>query len=352
MDARADVPAGGAALSVRDLSPADHDWATKLLSEYGGGTRMMARLGELIDPLSMEGLVAESNGSPVGLVTISETERGMELLTVHSAVQGIGAGTLLIETALQVAVASDAPRLWLVTTNDNLEAIRFYLRRGMRVAAVHAGAVEVDREQLKPQIPLVNPSNGIAIRDLVELELATDGGGRLPERRFPLIEDLDALPSEPVGYLLRELFEDAPGFLARLAEARPFGDDAGLLGHARDVARSLTEDEQVELLAAHPRIGAAPASVSAQSRAEQGYERPDDATPSWVTEELAALNDAYERLFGFRFVVFVAGRPRQEILSILERSLHDDREAELRRGLDDVVHIAADRLTRLRGEGA
>ena len=64
------------------------------------------------------------------------------------------------------------------------------------------------------------------------------------------------------------------------------------------------------------------------------------------------LNDAYERIFGFRFVVFVAGRPRSEIVPILERSLRDDRVAELRRGLDDVVYIAADRLRTLRGPTA
>ena len=68
-----------------------------------------------------------------------------------------------------------------------------------------------------------------------------------------------------------------------------------------------------------------------------------------MAEELEALNDAYERIFGFRFVIFVAGRPRSEIVPILETSLRDERISELRRGLDDVVYIAADRLATLRG---
>jgi 2-oxo-4-hydroxy-4-carboxy--5-ureidoimidazoline (OHCU) decarboxylase/GNAT superfamily N-acetyltransferase len=334
-------------LRVRDFVEEDHDWARRLLADHSGGTHRVARLGELIDPLTREGLVAEQGGEPLGLLTVDESGRGLEVLTLHSVVSGRGAGTLLLATALEVAIASDAPRLWLVTTNDNLPAIRFYLHRGLRVAAVHAGRVDADRAALKPQIPERNAENGIPIRDYIEFELLLDGADRLPERRFPLVEDLDRLPREAALDALRPLFEHGTGFVERLIDERPFGSDEGLIGAAHDLARILTEPEQVALLDAHPRIGADPASVSAMSHAEQGYDRPA-GTPGWVGEELEALNDAYERVFGFRFVIFVAGRPREEILPILERSLRDERDAELRRGLDDVVYIAGDRLARLR----
>lgn len=337
-------------LDVRDFVPADRAWATALLGEHGGGVPQVARYGELLDPLAHEGIVAELDGRPVALLTVSESDKGLEVLTLHSEVRGVGAGTRLLETALRVAVASHAPRLWLVTTNDNVDAIGWYLRRGLHVAAVHAGGVDVDRVRLKPQIPHANPENDLPIRDYVELELRTDAGDRLPRVPFPDIADLDRLPAAPAERQLRTLFEDAPRFLGRLAAARPFGSDSGLIAHAQDLARTVPEDEQVELLDAHPRIGADPSSVSVLSHAEQGYDRTDaPTTPIWVTEELEALNDAYERVFGFRFVVFVAGRSREEILPILERALHDEREGELRRGLDDVVDIAADRLATLRG---
>lgn len=336
------------ALEVRDFEPADRDWARRLLAAYGGGTHVMARLGELLDPLECPGIVAEIDGRPVALATVNESSAGLEILTLHSETPGVGAGTRLLETGLRVAAASDAPRLWLVTTNDNLEAIDWYLRRGMTVAAVHADAVTRDREALKPGIPLANPDNGIPIRDLVELEIATADGDALRFMPFPHISDLDALPSESAAYELRPLFEDAPRFLARLADLRPFESDAGLMDRAHELARSLPEDEQIELLNAHPAIGADPATVSALSRAEQGYDRPQGDAQPWVAEELEVLNEAYERIFGFRFVIFVAGRPRAEIVPILERSLRDERVSELRRGVDDVVFIAADRLAKLR----
>lgn len=335
------------ALDVRDLEPADHDWARALIGAHQGGDHRVARLGELLDPAEQEGIVAEVDGRPVGLLTAHETDRGLEVLTLHSEVGGLGAGTRLLEVALRVADASHAPRLWLVTTNDNIDAIRWCLRRGFTVAAVHAGAVDADRATIKPTIPAVNPVNGLPIRDFVELEIDPTVPA-LPRRRFPLIGDIDALPPEPAAALLGPLFEDAPRFVDRLAAERPFGDDATLIARARDLARNLPEEAQIELLNAHPRIGADPDAVSALSHEEQGYGEDRPNPEPWVADELEALNDAYERIFGFRFVIYVAGRPRSAIVPILETSLRDERISELRRGLDDVVHIAADRLAGLR----
>lgn len=335
------------ALDVRDLEPADHDWARALIGAHQGGDHRVARLGELLDPAEQEGIVAEVDGRPVGLLTAHETDRGLEVLTLHSEVGGLGAGTRLLEVALRVADASHAPRLWLVTTNDNIDAIRWCLRRGFTVAAVHAGAVDADRATIKPTIPAVNPVNGLPIRDFVELEIDPTVPA-LPRRRFPLIGDIDALPPEPAAALLGPLFEDVPRFVDRLAAERPFGDDATLIARARDLARNLPEEDQIELLNAHPRIGADPDAVSALSHEEQGYGEDRPKPEPWVADELEALNDAYERIFGFRFVIYVAGRPRSAIVPILETSLRDERISELRRGLDDVVHIAADRLAGLR----
>lgn len=324
------------------------------MSANGGGRREVARLGELLDPLRLAGLVAELEGRPIGLATVHETpERGFEVVTLHADPRGQGAGTALLETAWHVAAASGHHRLWLVTTNDNLEALHFYLHRGMRVAAVHPDAVARDR-QLKPEIPAFNGDNGLPIRDLIELELPTgEGASDLVSVAFPRIEDLDLLPAESFVAEVAPLFEGAPRFTARLAAARPFGSDARMVEAAFDVAHAMPEEERVELVEAHPRIGAAPESVSAASYHEQGYaeESPEEAETARAYEELAMLNAIYEQRFGFRFVVFVAGRPKTAIVPLLEHALRNDREAELRRALDDAIYIANDRLRRLRGLG-
>jgi 2-oxo-4-hydroxy-4-carboxy--5-ureidoimidazoline (OHCU) decarboxylase len=163
------------------------------------------------------------------------------------------------------------------------------------------------------------------------------------------VEELDTMAPDAFAAAVEPLFEGAPSFVRRLADARPFETDDGLFAAARAVAREMPDAEQVELLNSHPRIGADAATVSPQSHTEQGYDEDAGPDESWVADELAALNEAYEGLYGFRFVVFVAGRPRADIIPILEHALRADRDEELRRGLDDLVLIAHDRWEKLRG---
>ncbi len=158
---------------------------------------------------------------------------------------------------------------------------------------------------------------------------------------LPEVDELNTLPTDAFADALAPLFEGAPRFLRRLADARPFDSDATLLAGAREVASITPEDEAIELLQAHPRIGALPAEMSMQSRAEQEDGRFLDTL---VETELEALNSAYEEQFGFRYVVFVAGRPRAEIVPLMKAALGNDRPAELRRAVNDVMAIAADRL--------
>ena len=153
---------------------------------------------------------------------------------------------------------------------------------------------------------------------------------------------LDSAPEEAFVAAMAPLFEGAPPFLRRLAAARPFGSAEVLFARAEEIALAMPEDEQIELVDAHPRLGAPPATVSAFSHREQGYDR--DTTEA--IEALERLNAAYERRFGFRFCVFVAGRPRSALVPVLEAALAADRRTELRRALRDVVAIARDRASR------
>ena len=128
---------------------------------------------------------------------------------------------------------------------------------------------------------------------------------------------------------LGELFEGRTRFVEQLAQL----EDP--LGRARDVAAALSDDEKKEVLDAHPAIGAT--ALGTRSAAEQGT----DEAP-----ELKALNRAYEDRFGFRFVVFVNGRPKRELVPILQERLTRTREEELTTALDELVAIAQDRWQR------
>ena len=129
---------------------------------------------------------------------------------------------------------------------------------------------------------------------------------------------------------LAELFEGRTKFVERLALV----EDP--LQHARTVASELSDDEKKEVLDAHPAIGAT--STSERSRREQGTD--DDPA---VLAELATLNGEYEARFGFRFVVFVNGRPRREIVPVLRERMTRSREEELQTAVDELVQIAINR---------
>jgi 2-oxo-4-hydroxy-4-carboxy-5-ureidoimidazoline decarboxylase len=169
------------------------------------------------------------------------------------------------------------------------------------------------------------------------------------------MEVLDRISAGIFAATMAPLFEGAPRFLGRLAVARPFGSLESLFDHARQVAHAMPIAEQLELIDAHPRLGAPPPSVSALSFVEQGYgqEAADLAAQdaegerARVAADLDRLNAAYEERFGFRYCVFVAGRPRSELLDGMRAALEGDRPTELARALDSVVDIAQDRASKL-----
>jgi len=137
---------------------------------------------------------------------------------------------------------------------------------------------------------------------------------------------------------LAAIFERAPV----LAERVRGTDSASIIASARSEIERMTEGERIGVLNAHPRIGADLESLSTLSRREQGGGA-DGAT----LQDLAAMNDDYERKFGFRFVVFVAGRSKAEIVPVMRERLSRTRGDELATGIDEFLAITHDRLERI-----
>jgi 2-oxo-4-hydroxy-4-carboxy--5-ureidoimidazoline (OHCU) decarboxylase len=142
------------------------------------------------------------------------------------------------------------------------------------------------------------------------------------------------LPRQLTVDELAELFEGRTRLVELLSET----EDP--LGRADDVVARLDEADKLEALSAHPAIGQR-SGLSERSAVEQGSDR-DPA----VLSELAHLNQVYEEKFGFRFVVFVAGRPKRDVLEVLRTRIANTREQELDTGCHELVAIARDRWTR------
>ena len=134
---------------------------------------------------------------------------------------------------------------------------------------------------------------------------------------------------------IEEALEGSTPLALKVRAGGPYPSAAALLASMRATLPTLTETEKIATLTAHPRIGEDPRRLSSRSLQEQGA----DALP-----ELDRLNAEYERRFGFRFLVFVNGRTKSQIVEVLRGRMHRAREDEMAEGLRAIVDIAEDRL--------
>ena len=156
------------AFEVRALRAAERRWLAEHLELAWGSTTVVSR-GRGHDASALPSLVATAGEELVGLATYELDGVACQIVTLEAFRPQAGVGSALLAAVADHARSHGCRRLWLVTTNDNLDALRFYQRRGMRLIAVHAGAVDAARA-LKPEIPRIG-NHGIPIADELELEL-------------------------------------------------------------------------------------------------------------------------------------------------------------------------------------
>jgi len=126
--------------------------------------------GEVVDMRLADGFIAYKDETILGLITYRYISRDCEILSLDSLKENQGIGTALIGKVKETAVAAKCERLKLITTNDNIHAIRFYQKRGFDLACLYHDAVDAAR-RLKPSIPLLGDDD-IPIRH--ELEFVYD----------------------------------------------------------------------------------------------------------------------------------------------------------------------------------
>jgi ribosomal protein S18 acetylase RimI-like enzyme len=156
---------------LRRLKAEDRDWVMRLLQERWGSTLIVSR-GRVHEADKLPGFIAEDQGDPIGMVTYWIDGDECEMVSLDSLVEGRGLGSALVAAVKETATEGGCDRLWLITTNDNTVALRFYQKLGFRLVAVHRNAIDRSRE-LKPEIPTIG-MDGIPIRDEIELELRLD----------------------------------------------------------------------------------------------------------------------------------------------------------------------------------
>jgi N-acetylglutamate synthase-like GNAT family acetyltransferase len=153
---------------IRPKNKEDKDWVASLLAEWWAGPIIVTR-GRVHKADGLPGFVAVQEGKPAGLLTYQINGKECEIISMNSLAENQGIGSALIDAVKSAAANAGCKRLWLITTNDNRAALRFWQKRGFSLVAIHRNAVEQSR-RLKPEIPLTG-NDGIPIRDEIELEM-------------------------------------------------------------------------------------------------------------------------------------------------------------------------------------
>lgn len=154
-------------IEIRNSTSEDRDWITDILLDNWASNIIVTR-GISYEADLLPGIIAEVNGKPLGLLTYSIRDNELEIVTMNAIEKGKGIGSALLDKIEKMAEKKKCKRIWLITTNDNIDAIRFYQRRGFEIAFVHRYAIEESRK-IKPQLPFVG-KYGIPIRDEIEME--------------------------------------------------------------------------------------------------------------------------------------------------------------------------------------
>ncbi|HUQ40094.1 MAG TPA: GNAT family N-acetyltransferase, partial [Acidimicrobiales bacterium] len=165
---RAALPHRAVVITLRPLAEGGREWARSVVADGFGSTMQMRPGRTWEDVTALEGLIAEVDGTPAGLLLYEDDGDALEVCVILSVAEARGVGTALIDGARDVATSVGCRRLRVFTGNDNIDAIRFYQRRGFDMVALHRDFMDEVRTQ-KPDVPVIGES-GIAMRHMLELE--------------------------------------------------------------------------------------------------------------------------------------------------------------------------------------
>ena len=155
-------------LTIEEATAADSIEIKALMDRDWGGEPLVVR-GEKYFPSAMPGLISRRDGRLEGFLFYNIDNRGLEIIVFEIFEKFRGLGTRFLDRVKEIARSRGITRIFLMTTNDNLDALRFYQKRGFHLCALHVNSVEVSRK-MKPTIGHVG-DYGIPVRDELDLEL-------------------------------------------------------------------------------------------------------------------------------------------------------------------------------------
>ena len=156
-------------MECKRIGSTDRERINAFIREHWYTTIMIIR-GKEVDMTRTEGFYFAEGNDIIGLITYMVYDDILEITSLDSMRENQGIGSRLVETVIQEAKKRNLHKIILITTNDNINAIRFYQKRGFDMAHLFRNALDISRK-LKPDIPLIGEHN-IPLRHEIEFELS------------------------------------------------------------------------------------------------------------------------------------------------------------------------------------
>lgn len=157
--------------TITPIREKDKEKVASFISERWGSPKSVSR-GEVHDTTELPGFICEAKGKVIGLITYHFSGDDCEIVTLDSLERKLGLGTRLINRVIEVAKEKKCKRVWLITTNDNTKAMRFYQKREFDMVGFYRNAI-LESRKIKPEIPEFG-EDGIPIKHEIEFEYKLD----------------------------------------------------------------------------------------------------------------------------------------------------------------------------------
>lgn len=155
-------------MDIKPISSENREQVNNFIVSHWFSTDMVVR-GEIIDMTVLDGFVVYKGENIIGLLTYKIDGTECKIISLDSLSENQGIGTALVSKVIETAKKNDCTKIKLITTNDNLNAMRFYQKRGFDMVRIYHNALDVSRK-LKPSIPLVGEF-GIPLKHEIEFEM-------------------------------------------------------------------------------------------------------------------------------------------------------------------------------------
>ncbi|MDR1176596.1 MAG: GNAT family N-acetyltransferase [Treponema sp.] len=132
------------------------------------GSDIIVSRGNVYKAEDVDGIIAYDKEKIIGLGLYAIKNNSCEIVLLETFIQNTGIGSGIIERIKEIAKAKKCKRIWLVTTNNNINALKFYQKRGFHFSNIYINSMEEARK-IKPELPKVY--DGIEIRDEIEFEM-------------------------------------------------------------------------------------------------------------------------------------------------------------------------------------